>query len=126
MSRQLKRTVGDYVEERPKRPPKKTKRNHPAYNKAAERKWRHFPPLLAHLCAIAGQPAQTGRGRPVAPPADILFACVLKVARKISARDLQSELELAYEHGLISSMPRWPTVLKYLRDPELSEFFRAL
>ena len=125
MTKQRKIRIANIKHVRSRRPPKKTKRNFRTYNKAEERKWRHFQALLAHLCAIVGLPEQKGRGRPSAVPSSILYACVLKVAKKMSARELTSELELAYELGLISSVPRWPTVLKYLRDPDMHEFFRA-
>ena len=125
VTNQRKIKIGDIKHVRPKRPPNKTRRDFSTYNKAAERKWRHFHALLAHLSDIVGLSERKGRGRPQAVPSTILFACVLKVARKLSARELTSELELSYELGLISSVPRWPTVLKYLRDPDMHEFFRA-
>ena len=125
MSSQQKRTVGDYRKKKPRQPRKKLERDFGPYNKAAERKIRHLWALLAHLSSLIGQPEQTGRGRPKAALSDIFFACVLKVSTKMSFRDFNSFLELAYEMGLISSLPRWSTVMKYLRDPQMTEVFKA-
>ena len=125
MSRQRKRTVGDYRKKGPRQPRKKFERDFGPYNKAAEKKIRHFWPLLAHLSSLMGQPQRKGRGRPKAVLSDIFFACILKVSMKLSARDFNSFLELAYEMGLISTLPRWATVLKYLADPDMAEIFKT-
>ena len=120
------RRVRDFRDPNPPRRPRKPhKRDYPRYNRGKERKKRHFPALLAHLCSLIGQPEQTN-GRPLAQLSDIIFLSVLKSQKKDPGRDFQTEIELAYRDGLIQSTLRWPTVGKYLADPKMTPLFKAL
>ena len=119
----IKRTVGDYLGKRPRRPRKKVTRNWKLYNRSQEEEIPHFLATLAHLASTLGQPEQT-MGRPQAHLADILFACVLKVYLRLSARKLQGMLELVEHMGLIGRAPSWSTVGKYLADPDMNGIFK--
>ena len=118
-----KRTVGDYQVARPRRPRKKQTRKFGPYNRSQEEEYRHFKALLAHLAFTLGQPDQT-LGRPQIRLSDILFASVLKVYLRFSARKMNSVLELAERDGLIERAPKWPTVSKYLADPGMNEIYK--
>ena len=126
MAQAQKLKVRDYRKKPEKMPSLPVRRDWRRYNRAAETKIRHMWPLAAHLSNLVGQPPQEGRGRPKAVLADIVFASIIKVSMGLSARDFTSLIELAHEMGLIATVPRWPTVLKYLADPDMTELLKAL
>ena len=120
------RTVGEFFKDRSKqrRPRKPSNRNWPGYNLSQENLKRHFYPVLSHLAYLVGQPVQT-MGRPITPMAEILVAAVLKGYFQTSARVLTSDLAFLQKEGLIRDPPRWSTILKYMGDPDMTEFFKT-
>ena len=127
MEQAKKKTVADYRKKNNQRVlGQRVIRDWSKYNRGKESKHRHLWPMVSHLTSLVGQPERIGRGRPQAVLADVVFASVLKVALQLSARDFTSMIELAHHMGLISTAPRWSTVLKYMADPDMTELLRAL
>ncbi len=90
-----------------------------AYNRAQCDEKRMVLSLLADLCANVENPPHT-IGRPRLPLSDMIFAVVYKVYAGTSARRFTTDLNSAAEAGLIDQTPAFNSVLRYLRDPELT------
>jgi len=101
------------------------KQNWPAYNTAQCEEKARFMPLLADLCAVAEQPAQT-LGRPRLPLCDMVFACAMKVYSGFSSRRFTSDLRTAYSDGLVVSKPHFNSVSNYLTDAALTPLLKEL
>jgi transposase len=96
-----------------------------AYNKAQCEEKDRFMPMLADLCASIAQPPQ-GRGRPRLPISDMAFAAVSKVYGGMSARRGDSDVREYAAKGLTAQDPHFNSVLRYLRDPEMTPILRSL
>lgn len=96
-----------------------------AYNKAQCEEGDRFPELLTDLCATIPNPPQ-GRGRPRLPRSDMAFACVSKVYAGLSARRFDSDVREAKAKGLTECDPHFNSVLRYLRDPEMTPVLKQL
>jgi transposase len=99
--------------------------NWPAYNAAQCAESDLFPSLLQSLCGTLERP-YGGKGRPRLPLSDIAFDCVSKVYSGLSARRHDGEVRDAKEQGLTETDPSFNTVLRHLRDPELTPHLQAL
>jgi transposase len=97
----------------------------PAYNKAQCEEKDRFLPMLSDLCSTVPQPPQT-RGRPRLPMGDMAFAAVAKVYSGLSARRFDSDVRDAKARGLTADDPHFNSVLRYLRNPELTPILHDL
>ncbi len=96
-----------------------------AYNAAQCEEKDRFLPMLADLCATIPQPPQ-GRGRPRLPLSDMAFEAVSRVYSGLSARRFDSDVREAQAKGLTDSDPHFNSVLRYLRDPEMTPVLKSL
>jgi transposase len=96
-----------------------------AYNKAQCEEKDRLLPMLADLCRAIPQPAQ-GRGRPKLPMSEMAFAAVSKVYGGRSARRSDSDVREHSSKGLTTQDPHFNSVLRYLRDPEMTPILRSL
>ncbi|MGD0881594.1 MAG: transposase [Acidimicrobiales bacterium] len=96
-----------------------------AYNKAQCEEKDRFLPMLADLCSSIPQPPQ-GKGRPRLPISDMAFAAVSKVYGGMSARRSDSDVREHAAKGLTEQDPHFNSVLRYLRDPEMTPILRSL
>ncbi len=96
-----------------------------AYNKAQCEEKDRLLPMLADLCSTIPQPEQ-GRGRPRLPMGDMAFAAVSKVYGGMSARRSDSDVREHAAKGLTAQDPHFNSVLRYLRDPEMTPVLRSL
>jgi hypothetical protein len=96
-----------------------------AYNAAQCAEHDLFPPLLHSLCSTPSRP-YSGKGRPRLPLSDMVFDCVSKVYSGLSARRFDGEVREAKEQGMTETDPSLNTVLRHLRDPELTPHLEAL
>jgi transposase len=100
-------------------------RKWPKYNAAQVHEPENFPKLLHELCAGINEPAQPF-GRPAFAIADMLFAMVLKVYLKKTARKVMDELGRAHKDGLISKMPCYNSLLNYVDSETVTPYLREL
>jgi transposase len=84
-----------------------------------------FFPMLADLCGTLSRP-YTGRGRPRLPLSDIAYNSVAKIYSGLSARRFDGDVREAKEQGMTDSDPAFSTVLRRLRDPELTPYLEEL
>ncbi|MGA2527979.1 MAG: transposase [Acidimicrobiales bacterium] len=96
-----------------------------AYNAAQCEEKDRFMPMLADLCSTIPQPPQ-GRGRPRLPMSDMAFEAVSRVYSGLSARRFDSDVREAQAKGLTDSDPHFNSVLRYLRDPEMTPVLKSL
>lgn len=96
-----------------------------AYNAAQCAEKEMFGPMLADLCSTIHNPPQ-GMGRPRLPMSDMAFAAVSKVYAGLSARRFDTDVREAQAKGLTDSDPHFNSVLRYLRDPEMTPVLRKL
>lgn len=96
-----------------------------AYNAAQINEKTLFTLLLSQLCAGLTQPLHTF-GRPGIALRDVLFAMVLKVYNKTTARQCFPDLENAHHRNLISRVPMPSTILKYLEMKSTTRLLRQL
>jgi hypothetical protein len=96
-----------------------------AYNRAQCEEKDRFIPMLADLCATVPQAPQ-GRGRPRLPMSDMAFDAVAKVYGGMSARRGDSDVREYTAKGLTSQDAHFNSVLRYLRDPEMTTILRQL
>jgi transposase len=96
-----------------------------AYNKAQTQEKDLLLPMLADLCSTIPQPPQ-GRGRPRLPMSDMAFTAVSKVYGGMSARRSDSDVREQASKGLIAQDPHFNSVLRYLRDPEMTPVLKRL
>lgn len=97
-----------------------------SYNTAQQREKEHFVGLLRELCDGIKMPAQKGRGRPRAPLADVVFACVMKVYGTQSGRRSTTDIKACRDQDLIDVAPHYNTISKYLGKKEITPLLRAL
>jgi hypothetical protein len=93
--------------------------NWPAYNEAQKREKLLFLDILGELSSFVPIENRSGAGRPRAPLSEMVFSCVLKVYELLSARRVNSDLDIARRMGYLSRTPHYNTVLKYFNDPQL-------
>jgi transposase len=96
-----------------------------AYDKAQCEEKDRLLPMLADLCSTIPQPSQ-GRGRPRLPMSDMAFAAISKVYGGRSARRSDSDVRENASRGLTTQDPHFNSVLRYLRDPEMTPVLKAL
>jgi hypothetical protein len=96
-----------------------------AYNAAQCEEKDRFMPMLADLCSTIPQPPQ-GRGRPRLPISDMAFEAVSRVYSGLSARRFDSDVREAQAKGLTDCDPHFNSVLRYLRDSEMTPVLRSL
>src|SRR5580704_6377949 len=96
-----------------------------AYNAAQCSEKDKFMPMLADLCGSVPNPPQ-GKGRPRLPRSDMAFNCVSRIYSGLSARRADSDVREAESKGLTDSDPHFNSVLRYLRDPEMTPILKAL
>ncbi len=96
-----------------------------AYNRAQCEEKDRLLPMLADLCSTIPQPEQ-GRGRPRLPMSDMAFAAVSKVYGGMSARRSDSDVRDQAAKGLTTQDPHFNSVLRYLRDPEMTPVLKEL
>jgi transposase len=96
-----------------------------AYNKAQCEEKDRLLPMLADLCSTIPQPEQ-GKGRPRLPMSDMAFAAVSKVYGGMSARRSDSDVREQTAKGLTTQDPHFNSVLRYMRDPEMTPVLRPL
>jgi len=97
-----------------------------AYNAAQVNEGEHFTQLLHGLCQGIVMPAQTGRGRPRTPKADVVFSLVMKVYTGMSGRRAASTLRSYAEQGLTSKVVSYNSLSDYMKDPSLTPLLREL
>ncbi len=96
-----------------------------AYNAAQCSEKDRFMPMLADLCSTVPNPPQS-KGRPRLPRSDMAFNCVARIYSGLSARRADSDVREAEARGLTDSDPHFNSVLRYLRDPEMTPVLRGL
>jgi transposase len=96
-----------------------------AYNAAQCEEKDRFMPMLADLCGTIPNPPQ-GRGRPRLPRSDMAFEAVARVYSGLSARRFDSDAREAHTKGLTDVDPHFNSVLRYLRDPEMTPILKGL
>ena len=97
----------------------------PAYTAAQVHEGDNFVILLRELCDTVPQPPQSF-GRPRLPLSDMLFGAGLKVYSTMSGRRAMSDLRSAYADGLMSKLPSFATVLRYMEKSELTPVLKSL
>jgi hypothetical protein len=90
-----------------------------SYNAAQCAEKDLFMPMLADLCSTIPNPPQ-GKGRPRLPRSDMAFAAVSRIYSGLSARRADSDVREAKDKGLTDCDPHFNSVLRYLRDPEMT------
>ncbi len=101
-------------------------RNWAAYNQSQVDEGRYFGRLLRSLCDNTPEPPKPARGRWPVPFGDILFCLVLQTYCGLPTRRVMSVLQEAYEKGLLSAVPSFPTIYKYTEDPRLVYWLRHM
>ena len=96
-----------------------------AYNAAQCEEKDRFMPMLSELCSLIPNPPQA-KGRPRLPRSDMAFNCVARIYSGLSARRADSDVREANGKGLTDSDPHFNSVLRYLRDPEMTPILRQL
>jgi transposase len=96
-----------------------------AYNLGQTQEKELLLPMLADLCGTLSRPYK-GRGRPCLPMSDMAYAAVTKVYSGMSARRFDTDVREAKDRGLTEVDPHFNTVLRYLRNPELTPVLRGL
>lgn len=101
--------------------------NWSAYHESQVNESRHFPALLADLCAMLPEtPRKPGRGRKPVSYQDGLFAATMKVFSMVSARRFVSDLEDAKERGYISRLPHFNSVLNVFDSADVTPLLRSM
>jgi len=96
-----------------------------AYNAAQCEEKERFLPMLRDLCSLIPNPPQA-KGRPRMPRSDMAFAAVHRVYAGLSARRFDTDVREDKANGLTESDAHFNTVLRYLRDPEMTPLLRQL
>ena len=99
--------------------------NWPAYDAAQIHEGDLLTKLLRELCDTVDQPPQ-GFGRPRLPLSDMVFGAGIKVYSTMSGRRAMSDLRHAHADGLMSKLPSYASVARYLEKPELTEVLITL
>jgi transposase len=97
----------------------------PSYNAAQTQEKETFLPMLADLCSTISNPRQV-RGRPRLPLSDMAYSAVVKVYSGLSARRFDSDVREAAAKGLTDVDPSFNSVLRYLRDPAMTDALTRL
>ena len=92
-----------------------------AYNAAQTGEKREFQTLLYELCAGIEAPLQV-TGRPRIPLPDMVFATVFKIYSTVSGRRFMSDLTEAHAKGLLSELPHFNTISRYLESEALTPY----
>ncbi len=110
-----------------KKQPRKTyKQNWPAYNAAQVNERDTVLQLLRDLCEGIEMPPYTGRGRPRAPLADVVFAMAMQTYEGKSGRRVGSVIRKCADDGFIDMPVAYNTISEYMRDPEMTPLLRTL
>jgi SWIM zinc finger len=96
------------------------------YNAAQTNEGDKFQELLRELCAGIEEPVVQGRGRPSLPLSDAIFSAAFKVYSTMSGRRFMSDLREAHKRGLISRVPHYNSIFRYLEDDGLTPILRSL
>jgi transposase len=96
------------------------------YNAAQTHEQDEFQNLLYDLCAGIQNAPQSGRGRPKLPMSDVIFAAVFKVYSTMSGRRFVSDLRAAHADGLVSTLPHYNSIFRYLENTEMTPILAAL
>lgn len=96
------------------------------YNKAQCAEGDLFGPMLKDLCGTIAQPQHRGPGRPRMPLSDMAYNCVSRIYSGLSARRADSDVRGAKSDGMTDSDAHYNTVLKYLRDSQMTPILMAL
>ncbi len=96
-----------------------------SYNAAQCAEKDMFLPMLADICGTLSRP-YSGKGRPSLPISDMAYAAVAKVYTGLSARRFDSDVREAKDRGLTDSDPHYNSVLRYLRDPNMTAALEQL
>lgn len=99
--------------------------NWTAYNKAQTGEKAMFVNLLSDLCRLVPSPPQA-IGRPRLPLGDMAFASIYKTYERMSARRFTSDLRDAEGKGLIDKAPSFNSVLRYMREPDMTDVLTNL
>lgn len=94
--------------------------NWTAYNKAQSTQKEMFQKLLYELCDNVDNPVNRGRGRPLMPLSDMVFASALKVFTTFSCRRFITDMKEAKENGYCGNVCSYSTVSNYMRDEQLT------
>lgn len=95
------------------------------YNKAQKKETGHFLLLLGELSKSVDEPEHV-RGRPPLSLSDLVFCAVYKTYRAVSSRRVMSDVEAAYEGGLISRVPHFNAVSSFLKDESVTPVLERL
>jgi hypothetical protein len=99
--------------------------NWTAYNAGQTNEKAMFVTMLADLCKLVPSPPQV-IGRPRMPLGDMAFALVYKTYAGCSSRRFATDLRDAQDKGFIEKAPNFNTVLKYTRQPEMTDTLTAM
>jgi transposase len=106
--------------------PRKTyAQNWPAYTQAQVNEKAKLLELLYALCEGIEEPPQH-MGRPRVPLPDRVFASVFKVFSNLSGRRFMSDLREARQRGLISTVPNFCSISRFLESEELTPILKRL
>lgn len=95
------------------------------YNRAQQKEKGDLQALAHDLCAGVVDLEQA-RGRPRLALADMLFCMIFKVYCGVSCRRVMFDLKVAHEHGFISKLPSFSTILRYFEKSELRQYLVQL
>jgi transposase len=96
-----------------------------SYNRAQQKEKGDVQTLAHDLCAGVVDLAQA-RGRPRLALADMLFCMIFKVYCGVSCRRVMFDMRVAHEHGFISRLPSFSTILRYFEKSELRQYLVQL
>jgi transposase len=96
-----------------------------SYNAAQTHEKSQFQALLYELCAAVETPVNRF-GRPRLPVADMLFSMVFKTYTTLSGRRFATDLREAHVRGLISELPHYNSVSRYLESESLTPYLQQL
>lgn len=97
----------------------------PAYTRAQCEEKHRVQLLLRGLCDGIAQPPQTN-GRPRLPLADVVYGATMKVYGGMSGRRATSDVRACAERGLMSKVPSYNSVARYLENAELEPLLKTL
>jgi transposase len=98
----------------------------PAYNAAQTEERDRVELLLKGLCDGIVQPPRSGRGRPPALLADIVYAATMKTYGLMSGRRSTCDIRACEEDGLLSKAPAYNTLFKHTERAELAPLLKTL
>jgi hypothetical protein len=84
-----------------------------------------FLELLYALCELIDEPPQR-MGRPRTPLADRIFSSTFKVYSTVSGRRFMTDLRDAKQRGLISTLPNFCSISRFLESEELTPILKEL